>query len=182
MDTLHPERNREVLVFRTNRLEALQYRDTETWHKGYLIFIPADPRWTKENPESYKAEIVSGPVVKLTVPALTYSFALDVQSIVNSNIPEDLKQSLQNYSFASPSEITINRAWKEIVLQFPNDNWLDIELAYERNNNMMGNATFGELVALPPHMGRDLAGCGHEHWMMFKVIRTDLAEERRESS
>ena len=171
-----PEQNREVLVVAVDSLKCDV--EDDTLYSGFVIIVPGDPRWREESAEFYRAELLSKSVVKLTVPALPYTFALDPESLAASNIPTDLRNSLVQYSSTESNGGQNARFYKNIILNFPKDLWLEVSFV-NKGKGRHRDETLGEWVLTPPKKYNDLLeGLGSEYWVMFSVACVNYAPRR----
>ena len=179
VDPVCPERNREVLVFGVHELKCVITEDT--WYKGYVIFVRADPRWELEqqNVNFYKAKLVSNHAIKLTMPAIPFSFALDNQSIIASNFAPSVEESLLSATGSHIADIPQDRFWKNVILEFPDDHFLDITCV-DKNKTQVIDESFGEWVTMAPKKYAEKLGeFGSEHWVMFQVALVNTMRELR---
>jgi len=181
VDTVNPERNREVTVYSVRDMEGVQKNVT---YDGYFICLPMDLRWVAENvnEDQYRARLWTTGQVMITYPAYDYSHLNDYRAFQKSEaVTEPIAHAMDNAAeeFIRDTNATKgrnrNRQWKKLILNFPNGHVLSSKALYSEAGDDEELET--EFVSVPVNQ-RDM-GIGDITYACWKVARTDTKSRKK---
>ena len=176
MNPDEPERNREILVFKS-KLDSPGFPGVQ--YEGYGIFVPCDFRFLSQTGSlrQYSARVTAANVIQIKMPAMPFTFVFDHQAIRNSRLCSDVRDAVIE-QVAAFGDDTSTRYWKVINLVFPEGHKLSskvVDIAGVETNEE-GDRITEQWIQLDPTVTTTVSGVASmsSEYMVFKVARLDV--------
>jgi hypothetical protein len=171
-----PEANRELTVFQLDNIPGV-IKAEERYH-GYSIQILVDIRWTLDDDtiDHYTGRVWKEDALLFRLPAFPYTILHNREEMSSAGwIPDNVINSMDNARHEFENNKVL-REWKYFLLQFPPGHVLSSKAVYDEAGD---NEELDYDIVDVTYTHAKVTGINTEHWMHFKVARTDLRVSKR---
>jgi hypothetical protein len=171
-----PEANRELSVFQLDNIPGV-IKAEERYH-GYSIQMMVNIQWTLDNDtiDHYTGHVQKEDALLFCFPVFPYTILHNHEEMnINGTIPRNIIDSMDN----AHHEFKKNKAhheWKYLLLLGPPGHVLLSKAIYDDAGD---NKELDYDIVDVSYMHSKVTGINTEHWIHFKVARTDLRVSKR---